>query len=55
MLADGKRERERGGGESIHSSTPAPGLLNGIPYADWCRVREKKMEGGRLPFGREQD
>jgi hypothetical protein len=42
MLVGGKRERERGGGESIHPSTPARGLLNGIPYAGWWTVREKE-------------
>jgi hypothetical protein len=50
VLAGGKREKERRGGESIHSSTPAQGLLNGIPYVksereerrvDNCPTREK--------------
>jgi hypothetical protein len=44
MLAGEKRERERAGGESksIHLSTRAQGLLNGIPYAGWWRVREEE-------------
>jgi hypothetical protein len=45
MLAGGKSERERRGGESIHPSTPERGLLNGIPSAGWWRVRERKREG----------
>jgi hypothetical protein len=44
-LADGKREREMGRGESIHPSTPMPGLLNGIPYDDWWREREGQGKG----------
>jgi hypothetical protein len=47
MLAGGKREG-KGRGESIHPSTPAQGLLSGIPYASWWRVRERK---GEVPFG----
>jgi hypothetical protein len=36
MMVGGKREgREEG--KSIHPSTPAGELLNGIPYAGWCR------------------
>jgi hypothetical protein len=44
MLAG--RKRERGEGESIYPSTPAQGLLNGIPYDSWWRVRQKKREVG---------
>jgi hypothetical protein len=46
-----ERERERDGGESTHPSTPALGLLNGISYAGLGK--ERKMEGGKMPFGRE--
>jgi hypothetical protein len=41
-------------GKSVHSSTPAQGLLNGIPYADWWKVKERKMKGRKLPFWRER-
>jgi hypothetical protein len=54
MLAGGKRNKERDGGEPIHPSTPAQGLLNGIPYAGWWRVRERKKKVGKLPFWREK-
>jgi hypothetical protein len=41
-------EREgREGGKSIHPSTPAQGLLNGIPYG-WWRVRGGKRKGGKV-------
>jgi hypothetical protein len=40
-------EREKERGESIHHSTLAQGLLSGIPYAGWWRVRMA------VPFGRE--
>jgi hypothetical protein len=48
-------ERERGKGRGkIHSpSTPAQELLNGIPHADWWRVRERKRKEGKLSFQRE--
>jgi hypothetical protein len=49
MLAGGKRERERGGGESVHPSTPALGLLRGISYAAWWTVRERKGEIDSYP------
>jgi hypothetical protein len=53
-------ERERGkgkeGGESIHPSTPIRQLLNGILYAGWWRVRQRKRKGGKLlPFWREKN
>jgi hypothetical protein len=47
MLAGGKRERERRREESIHSSQPAQGLLNGIPYAGWWRKKEGEGKGRR--------
>jgi hypothetical protein len=50
-----EREREKGEGKTHSSPTLAQGLLNGIPYAGWWRDREMKREGGKLPFGREQD
>jgi hypothetical protein len=43
MLVGGKREG-REGGKSINPSTPAQGLLSGIPYAGWWRVRGKGRE-----------
>jgi hypothetical protein len=46
MLAGEKRGKERG--KSIHPSTPTEGLLNGISYAGWWRVREEK--GGQCPL-----
>jgi hypothetical protein len=51
MLAGGKRNKERDGGEPIHPSTPAQGLLNGIPYAGWWRVRERKEEVDSCSLG----
>jgi hypothetical protein len=51
MLAGGKREREgRERGKSIHPSSHAQGLLNGISYPGWWRMKEKKRKGGKLPF-----
>jgi hypothetical protein len=39
----------------IHSFlTPAQGLLNGIPYAEWWRDKVREREGGRFLFEREQ-
>jgi hypothetical protein len=55
MLIGGKREGEGKGEKSIHPSTPAHKLLNGIPYAGWWRVRKKKSKGGKLPFQREKN
>jgi hypothetical protein len=57
MLAGEKRERERAGGESksIHLSTRAQGLLNGIPYAGWWRVRERKGEVDCFLFGERKE
>jgi hypothetical protein len=41
-------EREgREWGKSIHQSTLARGLLNGIPYASWWRVREREEKERR--------
>jgi hypothetical protein len=52
MLTGGKRERE-GKGENPFTSLPLHiGSLNGIPYAGWWRVRERKRKGGKLPFWR---
>jgi hypothetical protein len=34
-----ERDRWKGSGKFIHSSTSACGLLNGISYAGWWRVR----------------
>jgi hypothetical protein len=49
MLAGGKREKKRGWGKSIHLSTPSQEILNGIPYAGWWRVRERKREVDSCP------
>jgi hypothetical protein len=48
-------ERERRKGRegihpSLHLSLEIP---NGIPYAGWWRVRERKTKGGKLPFWKE--
>jgi hypothetical protein len=53
MLADGKRGKQGEGG--IHSPLHScSGILSGIPYAGWWRMREEK--GRRtVPLGREID
>jgi hypothetical protein len=38
----GGRSKAKEGGKSIHPSTAAQELPNGIPYADWWRVKEEK-------------
>jgi hypothetical protein len=46
MLAGRKRERERGGeNQFLHPCMRAPEC--------WLVEKERKREGGRLPYGRE--
>jgi hypothetical protein len=42
------------GVKSIHPSTPAQELLNGITYTGWWRVSERQKKGGKLSFWREK-
>jgi hypothetical protein len=52
VLAGGMRERKRKKGESVYPYCMRTPEWN---FLFWLVEREKKREGGRLPFKRDQD